>query len=122
MTRRADPPVVLRARLLAATAAGFLALARGDSATALQTLQAIPDTLYMVDGMGTVCFHLNFALARLLAARGEYRRAEERLERWRWVAAGTPTFVLATLELGRVAERLGECEKARESYAFLGDR
>ena len=28
-------------------------------------------------------------------------------------------FVLATLELGRVAERLGEREKAIESYRFV---
>jgi len=120
MSRRPNPPlVVLRARLLGATAAGFLPLARGDSATALQILRAIPDTLCMADNID--CFHLNFTLARLLAARGEDRRAGELLERWRWAAAGTPTFVLATLERGRIAERLGEREKATESYRFVAD-
>jgi hypothetical protein len=41
------------------------------------------------------------------------------LDRWRWSEGGTPSFVLATLELGRIAERLGEREKAIESYRFV---
>jgi tetratricopeptide (TPR) repeat protein len=113
-----NPPVItLRARLLGATASAFLALVRGDSVTALQKLQAIPDTLCMAAN----CFYLNFTLAKLLTARGEYRRAEVVLERWRWDAAGTPTFVLAMLERGRIAERLEEREKAIESYGFVAD-
>jgi hypothetical protein len=31
----------------------------------------------------------------------------------------SPAFVLATLERGRIAEQLGETEKARESYRFV---
>jgi lipopolysaccharide biosynthesis regulator YciM len=65
------------------------------------------------------CFHLNLTLARLLAARGDDRRAGALLERWRWDAGAGPWFVLATLERGRVAERLGEREKAIESYRFV---
>ena len=34
-------------------------------------------------------------------------------------AGAGPWFVLATLERGRVAERLGEREKAIESYRFV---
>ena len=65
------------------------------------------------------CFHLNLTLARLLSARGDDRRAGALLERWRWGAGAGPWFVLATLERGRVAERLGEREKAIESYRFV---
>lgn len=121
-TRRPNPPlVVLRARLLGATSTAYAALARGDSARALEHLEAIPDTLCLVD-ISSDCFHLNLTLARLLAARGDDRRAGALLERWRWGAgpsAPGPWFVLATLERGRVAERLGEREKAIESYRFV---
>jgi tetratricopeptide (TPR) repeat protein len=118
-TRRPSPPhVILQARLLGATAIAYAALARGDSAGALGHLQAIPDTLCL--GGNTTCFHLNLTLARLLAARGEDRRAGALLERWRRSPDGpSPWFVLATLERGRVAERLGEREKANESYRFV---
>jgi tetratricopeptide (TPR) repeat protein len=117
-TRRPNSPrISLRARLLGSMGTGFLALARGDSATALRQLQAIPDTLCLASN----CFHLKFTLSRLLAARGEYRPAGEVLERWRWEAGNTPFFVLATLELGRIAEGLGEREKAIEHYRFVTD-
>ena len=89
--------------------------ARGDSAGALAHLEAIPDTLCLVDE----CFHLNLTLARLLSARGDDRRAGALLERWRWGAGAGPWFVLATLERGRVAERLGQRQKAIESYRFV---
>jgi hypothetical protein len=116
-TRRPNPPdVVLRARLLGATSTAYAALARGDSAGALAHLEAISDTLCLVGD----CFHLNLTRARLLAARGDDRRAGVLLERWRWSPDGpSPWFVLATLEHGRVAERLGEREKAIESYRFV---
>jgi tetratricopeptide (TPR) repeat protein len=115
-TRRPSrPAIVLRARLLGATATAYAALARGDSAGALAHLEAIPDTLCLVGD----CFHLNLTLARLLSARGDDRRAGALLERWRWAAGAGPWFVLATLERGRVAERLGERAKAIESYRFV---
>jgi len=65
------------------------------------------------------CFHLNLTLARLLTARGDDRRAGALLERWRWSGGNTPSFVLATLELGRIAERLGDTTKAAECYGFV---
>ena len=65
------------------------------------------------------CFHLNLTLARLLAARGDDRQAGALLERWRWSGGSTPSFVLATLELGRIAERLGDTRKAAECYGFV---
>jgi hypothetical protein len=78
-------------------------------------LEAIPDTLCLVGD----CFHLNLTLARLLSARGDDRRAGALLDRWRWSAEIGPWFVLSALERGRVAERLGEREKAIESYRFV---
>jgi serine/threonine-protein kinase len=110
-----SPLVVLRARLLGATSTAYAALARGDSAEALRYLEAIPDTLCLVGD----CFHLNLTLARLLSARGDDRRAGALLDRWRWSAEIGPWFVLSALERGRVAERLGEREKAIESYRFV---
>jgi tetratricopeptide (TPR) repeat protein len=114
-----DPRAALRARLLGETSAGFLDLARGDSVAAIRKLSAIPDTLCLADNFAANCFHLNLTLARLLAARGDDRRAGELLERWRWQSRGTPVFVLATLELGRIAERLGDTRKAAECYGFV---
>jgi eukaryotic-like serine/threonine-protein kinase len=118
-TRRAHSPfAVLRARLLGATSTAYAALARGDSAGALGHLEAIPDTLCL--GGSTACFHLKLTLARLLAAGGDDRRAGALLDQSRWSPDGpSPWFVLATLERGRVAERLGEREKAIESYRFV---
>ena len=112
------PRAALRARLLGETSVAFLDLARGDSTAAIRKLSAIPDTLCLADGAGT-CFHLNLTLARLLAARGEDRQAGALLDRWRWSGGSTPSFVLATLELGRIAERLGDTRKAAECYGFV---
>jgi serine/threonine-protein kinase len=111
--------VGLRARLLGETSVAFLDLARGDTGTAIRKLSAIPDTLCLADELSDNCFHLNLTLARLLAARGEDRRAAALLDRWRWSGVGTPSFVLATLELGRIAERLGDTTKAAECYGFV---
>jgi hypothetical protein len=86
---------------------------------AIRKLSAIPDTLCLADNFAANCFHLNLTLARLLAARGDDQRAADLLERWRWSDVGTPSFVLATLELGRIAERLGDRRKAAECYGFV---
>jgi tetratricopeptide (TPR) repeat protein len=113
-----DARAALRARLLGETSIAFLDLARGDSAAAIRKLSAIPDTLCLADFAGH-CFYLNLTLARLLAARGDDPRAAALLERWRWSGRPTPSFVLATLELGRIAERLGDTRKAAECYGFV---
>jgi eukaryotic-like serine/threonine-protein kinase len=112
------PPAALRARLLRETTVAFLDLARGDSTGAMRKLSAIPDTLCLADDAGN-CFHLNLTLARLLASRGEDSSAGALLDRWRWNGGSTPSFVLATLELGRIAERLEDRRKAAECYGFV---
>jgi serine/threonine-protein kinase len=117
--RPATPIQHLRMRLLGETSAGYLALARGDSAQAIRKLSAIPDTLCLADNFASMCLHRTLTLARLLAGRGEDRRAGELLEHWRWSAGATPAFVLATLELGRIAEHLGEQRKAAEYYGLV---
>ena len=109
----------MRARLLGETSAGFLDLARADTGAAIRKLSAIPDTLCLADWYTANCFHLNLTLARLLAAQGEDRRAAALLERWRWSGNGSPMFVIATLELGRIAERLGDRRKAADCYGFV---
>ncbi len=120
MARAPGTPIgALRARLLGETSVGFLDLARGDTLAAIRKLSAIPDTLCLADFYTEHCLHLNLTLARLLAARGDDRRAAALLERWRWSGGYTPFFVLATLELGRVAERLGDTRKAAECYGFV---
>jgi tetratricopeptide (TPR) repeat protein len=86
----------------------------------LQRLEAIPDTLCLADVTAT-CFHVKLVLARLLATRGDYQRAGELLDRWRWGAKEGPFFTVATLELGRIAEAMGEREKAIESYQSVVD-
>jgi eukaryotic-like serine/threonine-protein kinase len=112
------PRAALRARLLGETSVAFLDLARGDSIAAIRKLSAIPDTLCLADDAGS-CFHLNLTLARLLAARGEDRHAGALLDRWRWSGGSTPSFVFATLELGRIAERVGDRRKAAECFGFV---
>ena len=108
----------MRARLLGGMAETFYSLARADTAEALRRMEAIPDTLCLVDDYASNCFYLRVTQSRLLAARGNLRRAADLLEYWRWDAAGA-AFVLATLERGRLAEQLGESEKAIESYRFV---
>lgn len=67
------------------------------------------------------CFFEKLTLARVLAAGGEDRRAATLLDRWVWAGGGTPSFVLATLERGRIAERLGERDRAARSYRFVAE-
>jgi eukaryotic-like serine/threonine-protein kinase len=117
--RRSHPSVeALRIRLLGTMASGYLALLRGDSAAALRRLEAMPDTLCLASDYDANCFHAKLTLAQLLAARGEDRRAADLLDTWRWTGGG-PSFVLATLELGRLYERSGERRRAIECYRFV---
>jgi hypothetical protein len=78
-------------------------------------LQAIPDTLCVV----VPCFQEKLSLARLLAARGEDQAAADLLDRWLLFNEATPSSVLAALERARLAERLGDRQKAEERYRFV---
>jgi len=115
----AAPRARLRVRLVSEMSGAYLSLARDDSVEALRRLTAIPDTLCLAEEYAVNCFHQYLTMARLLAARGEDRRAGELLDHWRWSVGSTPSFVLATLELGRIAERLGDTRKAAECYGFV---
>ena len=106
--------IALRIRQLGSTASSYLALARGDSAESLRRLEAMPDTLCLAAS----CFHAKLTLARLLAARGDVQRAAELVDTWRW-EGDRSSFVLATLELGRLHEQLGERASAIECYRFV---
>jgi eukaryotic-like serine/threonine-protein kinase len=110
----------LRARYRGAAAGAYVTLLRGDSTRAEQLLRAIPDSLCAVSS----CFYEKVTLAHLLAARAELRGARELLDRWRWsgVEASKASFVLATLERGRLAERLGDRSAAIGDYQYVADR
>jgi serine/threonine-protein kinase len=112
---RASPITALRARYLGTAARAYLSLARSDSAEAMQRLKTIPDSLCMVNN----CFYEKLTLARLLMARGEDRLAGELLDRWMWSETAIPSFVLANLYRGQIAERLGDREKATAHYRFV---
>jgi hypothetical protein len=106
----------LRGRYLHLAATAYLALARPDSAQALALFQAIPDTLCVA----TDCFYEKLTESRLLNAFGQKRQAGAVLDRWVWSGEGV-FFVLGVLEQGRIAESLGERQKAIDSYQFVVD-
>ena len=111
----------LRARYLPAAATAYLALARTDSAGALRLFQAIPDTLCVEND----CYSEKLTEARLLNSLGQKRKAGAVLDRWVWSgwfwSGSGPLVVLGVLERGRIAEGLGERQKARDSYQFVVD-
>jgi serine/threonine-protein kinase len=105
----------IRGRYLHAAANAYLALARADSAEALRLFRTIPDTLCIEND----CYFGKLMEARLLRASGQARQAGEVLDRWVW--GGGPLFTLGFLERGRIAESLGQRQKARDSYQFVVD-
>jgi hypothetical protein len=82
----------------------------------LGLFQSIPDTLCIVND----CFYEKLVEARLLTSQGQARQAGAVLDRWVWSGEG-PLFVLGVLEQGRIAEGLGERDKAMRSYQFVVD-
>jgi len=111
----------LRSRYLHLAATAYLALARADSVGALRRFQAIPDTLCIEND----CLYQKLIEARLLTAQGQARQAGAVLDRWVWSTwywnGKGPFLVMGVLERGRIAERLGERQKARDSYQFVVD-
>jgi len=106
----------VQTRYLHAAATAYLALARADSVRALRLFQSIPDTLCIVND----CFYEKLIEARLLTSQGQARQAGAVLDRWVWSGEG-PLFVLGVLEQGRIAEGLGERDKAIDSFQFVVD-
>ena len=92
-----------------ATLRAYAALAKGDTAAAIRFFDAAPDSVISlpVD---------QFVHARLIA-RTDPRRALALLERR--AAVGTLLGAARDLERGRVAEQLGETEKAVDSYSYV---
>ena len=110
-----SPRAKLTGRYLHSAANAYVVLVRADSVKALGLLQAIPDTLCLVND----CYYEKLTEARLLNTLGQPRRAAAVLDRWVWT--GGPLQVIGVLEQGRIAEGLGEREKARDSYQFVVD-
>jgi DNA-binding SARP family transcriptional activator len=92
-------------------ARAYLALARRDTADALRAFAALPDSACRLDSVD--CGVQKLTEARLLGAVGRHRQASELLDRW----AGLDP--LAVLERGRLAEQLGDREKATKAYTFV---
>jgi len=111
----ADPTTRSRARYGAASAAAYLALARRDTADALERLARLQP-----DGCPG-CYLDRLTLAQLLTAQGRDQEA------WSIVSADHPsltlspfpTAVLWVLLRGRVAERLGDRQTALRSYGWV---
>jgi hypothetical protein len=80
------------------------------------TRAPIPDTL-CIEGD---CFHAKLIEARLLTSRGQARQAGAVLDRRIW-SGGGPLFVIGVMERGRIAEGLGDRQKAIDSYQFVAD-
>jgi serine/threonine-protein kinase len=95
-------------------AQAYLALVRRDTATAVRRLEALPDSLC------ALCYFERLTLAQLLSARHDDQKAAKLLDRWHTELL-VPSEVIWTLERARVAERLGDREKAARDYQYVAD-
>ena len=102
------------ATYISQAALAYLALLRHDTTTAVRRLEALPDSLC------PLCYSQRLTLAQLLSARQEDRKAARLLDRW-LTDLFVPSEVLWTLERARVAERLGDREKATHAYQYVAD-
>jgi hypothetical protein len=95
-------------------APAYLALARGDSAEALDRFLALPDSLCRL------CREAQLTRVQLLTAAGRDAEAARFLTDKNWWFPRAWHVVWA-LERGRVNERLGNEEEAVEAYALVVD-
>jgi serine/threonine-protein kinase len=107
---------MLRANIAAGRA--FLALAKGDSVSAVSQLLVTADTLHE-------CWYDNrLALVQLLVAERRYREAAPRVERrWPGTTSCSNGFddVIWSLERARVFDHVGRRDAALENYAFVAE-
>ena len=74
----------------------------------------------MPDSLCALCYMQRMTLGHLRAARKEDEKAAKLLDRW-LVDIDLPSTVLWTLDRARVAERLGDRDKAIRSYQYVAD-
>jgi len=94
---------------IAASLRAYAALARGDTASAVRLFDALPDSLPV-----NIPFDL-FTRARLIG-RQNPRRAIEILERH---GGADLLYPARELERGRLAEKIGDKERAVDAYTFV---
>jgi serine/threonine-protein kinase len=101
------------AHYAAAAGRAYAALARGDSVDALRRFAALPEFV-------CVCAFDRIITAQLLVRRGRHAEAAALLDRSQPVTS-LPDVVEAVrrLERARVAERLGQREKALDGYGYV---
>jgi eukaryotic-like serine/threonine-protein kinase len=103
----------------ASAARAYLAVARGDTAEAIRRLAAMRLTGRRIFPRCGYCWLEGLTYARLLEATGRHEAAFALLDPGFPQRHAYPIRPLWTLERARVADRLGEREKAIESYRFI---
>jgi hypothetical protein len=111
-TSRSGP---VNAPYLVAVGEAFLALARHDTAAALARFVALPDSI------GGPVWLERLTRARLLAATGRERQALAVLDTEFPFPLPSGSTGLWALERARLAERMGEREKAKYWYGYVAD-
>jgi len=105
----------LHASYVVQLAAAYLALARGDSASAVERFTALPDSLCILAD----CFLERLTTSHLLAARAQQERAATLLDPWLYRNEDGFLVVPATLDRARWAERLGDRDTAERLYRWV---
>jgi hypothetical protein len=119
--RYPNPVAKAYLRNLAEVARAYLVLARGDSTAGIRMLTALPDSLCFLVSMTGDCYFEKLTLAELAAARGQDREAAAIYDRWLGARGGSPLFVLGRLNRARIAERMGDPERAADLYQYVVD-
>jgi hypothetical protein len=116
IARAAGPNVELKLWALYGAASGqaYVALARHDTADALRRFVALPDSV-------CPCLPDRIVTARLLESYSKRSEAADILERSWPIDWQDPAEGLWRLERGRVAERLGQHDKAVQEYRYVAD-
>lgn len=96
------------------SASAYVALATGDTTTALRRFEALPHDVFW-GALDRV------TEGRILARQGRSEDALRLLERAFPLDWQGPVFVLTTLERGALAEKLGQTDLALTSYQFVAD-